>query len=254
MAGKFKLFSKVGKTRIIPIGFKILLIFISIILLSNLATNIVTIQMSKRQIITLNNTVMVDQLKDLYTNASNQYQIYQYSNNLDEINQAMEKSASSSFENNNSLALGVDIDGNIKFFASNNPAVNWTVFKDEEALQFMNHQLTNEITDGSISFSSGLGEYFGVYKYQKDWDYYLIRAELRKEAEATTTSIYITIVVMIVLMTIFFIVIGYIMINHEFRTVREITEDLYEMQQKKELGLIDLSNAANDDVTYLAAS
>ena len=79
MSTKKGLFSKVGKTRIVPIGLKILLIFITIILLSNFATNFLSLQLSKKEIITLNNTIMVEQLKELYTNATNQYQIYNYS-------------------------------------------------------------------------------------------------------------------------------------------------------------------------------
>jgi class 3 adenylate cyclase len=55
-------------------------------------------------------------------------------------------------------------------------------------------------------------------------------------------------------MTIVFVIIGFIIINREFKTVRDITRDLYEMQKKKQLDLIDLSGATNDDITYLAAS
>ena len=73
MSEKKGLFSKVGKTRIVPLGLKILIIFVTIILLSNFATNFLSVQLSKRQIINLNNTIMVEQLKELYTNATNQF-------------------------------------------------------------------------------------------------------------------------------------------------------------------------------------
>ena len=63
MSEKKGLFSKVGKTRIVPLGLKILIIFVTIILLSNFATNFLSVQLSKRQIINLNNTIMVEQLK-----------------------------------------------------------------------------------------------------------------------------------------------------------------------------------------------
>ena len=58
MSRKTGFFSKVGKTRIIPIGLKILLIFICLILLSNFATNYISLQLSQRQLINLNNTIM----------------------------------------------------------------------------------------------------------------------------------------------------------------------------------------------------
>ena len=84
MSGKVKFFSRVGKTRIIPIGLKMLLIFIILILLSNFITNFISLQLTQRQIINLNNTIMVSQLKELYTTSSNQFQIYSYSGNRDE--------------------------------------------------------------------------------------------------------------------------------------------------------------------------
>ncbi|MCF0242502.1 MAG: adenylate/guanylate cyclase domain-containing protein [Treponema sp.] len=252
---KFHLFSKVGKTRIVPIGFKILLIFISIIVLSNVATNVVTIQLSQSQIITLNNTIMVDQLKDLYTNASNQYQIYQISHDLPTVENSLKKSAESGFEKPNSVALAVGRDGKIRFMVCANKDYFWSNFADLDALAEMNSHLTDDgISEGSISFNTFNGEYFGVYKYQKDWDYFLIRAEFRNDTKQNTKGIYIRMGILIAVMTLVFVVIGYIIIQREFRTVRSITNDLYDMNQKKELRQIDLSEAPNDDVTYLAAS
>ena len=110
---KFRVFQRVGKTKIIPIGLKILLIFICLILLSNFATNIITIQLSQNQIIKLNNQVMVEQLKELYNSSSNQYQIYTYSNNIEESVTSLKKVAQSGFSNPNSIALGVKKDGKI---------------------------------------------------------------------------------------------------------------------------------------------
>ena len=59
MSARKGLFSKVGKTRIIPLGLKILVIFITIILLSNFATNYLSIQLSKKQIINLLSTTQI---------------------------------------------------------------------------------------------------------------------------------------------------------------------------------------------------
>ena len=120
MSQKKGFFSKVGKTRIVPIGLKILLIFITIILLSNFATNFLSIQLSKKQIINLNNTIMVEQLKELYTNATNQFQIYNYSDDKDESLEALQKVAKAGFSNKNSLAIGVKQNGQIIFSAYNN--------------------------------------------------------------------------------------------------------------------------------------
>ena len=66
---------------------------------------------------------MVEQLKELYNNATNQFQIYTYSNNKDECMESMRKVASAGFTNPNSVALSVRIDGNLGFVVSNNQNV-----------------------------------------------------------------------------------------------------------------------------------
>ena len=138
MSAKNGLFSKVGKTRIIPLGLKILIIFITIILLSNFATNYLSIQLSKKQIINLNNTIMVEQLKELYTNATNQFQIYNYSDNKEESLEALRQVAISGFSNKNSVAIGVTPEGDILFSACNNHRLKWDHFYDDEKLKQLN--------------------------------------------------------------------------------------------------------------------
>ena len=254
MSGKVQFFSRVGKTRIIPIGLKMLLVFICLILLSNFITNFISIQLTQRQIINLNNTIMVSQLKELYTTSSNQYQIFSYSGNKNETIEAMSKVAKTGFSNANSLAMGVSADGQIQFLAEANEFANWPAFSDENALRLINAARDEGVEEGSISFTSPFGDYFGVYKYQEDWGYYIIRAELRTDLEKSNYRVYGIISAFIISLTVFFIIIGYIIIRREFRTLRSITGELIEMQKKKQLALIDLSKAPNDDVTYMAAS
>ena len=253
MPGKIKFFSRVGKTRIIPIGLKMLLIFICLILLSNFITNFISLQLTQRQIINLNNTIMVSQLKELYTTSSNQYQIYSYSGNREESIDAMCKVARTGFDNANSLALGVTNDGEIEFLTDANELAVFPSF-DSNALMLLNQNKEKGIEEGSISFSSPYGDYFGVYKYQDDWGYYIIRAERRSDLEKSNYRIYGIISALIIIFTLLFVAAGYITINREFRSLRSFTDDLIEMQKKKKLDLIDISKAPNDDVTYLAAS
>lgn len=253
MPDKIKFFSRVGKTRIIPIGLKMLLIFICLILLSNFITNFISLHLTQRQIINLNNTIMVSQLKELYTTSSNQYQIYSYSGNREESIDAMCKVARTGFDNANSLALGVTNDGEIEFLTDANELAVFPSF-DSNALMLLNQNKEKGIEEGSISFSSPYGDYFGVYKYQDDWGYYIIRAELRSDLEKSNYRIYGIISALIIIFTLLFVAAGYITINREFRSLRSFTDDLIEMQKKKKLDLIDISKAPNDDVTYLAAS
>lgn len=254
MSGKVKFFSKVGKTRIVPIGLKMLLIFICLILLSNFITNFISLQLNQRQIINLNNTIMVSQLKELYNTSSNQYQIYLYSGNMDESIDALSKVAKNNFSNPNSVALGVNPDGSIPFQADANDFRIWSSFNDKQALQQLNENRETGIEEGSVSFAGPHGDYFGVYKYQDDWGYYIIRAEMRTDLEEANYRVFWIIAVLIIILTLIFIVIGYMILRREFRSLRSFTDDLIEMQRKKHLGLIDISHASNDDVTYMAAS
>ncbi|MBS7266515.1 MAG: adenylate/guanylate cyclase domain-containing protein [Treponema sp.] len=230
-----------------------LLIFICLILLSNFITNFISLQLTQRQIINLNNTIMVSQLKELYTTSSNQYQIYSYSGNREESIDAMCKVARTGFDNANSLALGVTNDGEIEFLTDANELAVFPSF-DSNALMLLNQNKEKGIEEGSISFSSPYGDYFGVYKYQDDWGYYIIRAELRSDLEKSNYRIYGIISALIIIFTLLFVAAGYITINREFRSLRSFTDNLIEMQKKKKLDLIDISKAPNDDVTYLAAS
>ncbi|MBR5645303.1 MAG: adenylate/guanylate cyclase domain-containing protein [Treponema sp.] len=248
------LFSKVGKTRIVPLGLKIIVIFIALILLSNFATNIITIQLSQKEIISLNNTVMVEQLKELYTNSANQYQIYLYSKDKEQCMETMAKSAKSGFANTNSVALGVSQNKEILFYSYNKDTYRNYFQLEDNIVDKLCIDLANGTTEGSIHFSNRTGDYFGVYKYQPDWDMFLIRAENRSDLSRNTGRIVLVISIIIIVLTAFFIVIGFILLKREFRTVRQITRDLYEMQKHKQLELIDLSEAPNDDITYLAAS
>lgn len=254
MSGKVQFFSRVGKTRIIPIGLKMLVIFICLILLSNFITNFISLQLNQRQIINLNNTIMVSQLKELYTTSSNQYQIYTYSGNIEESNDALCKVARTDFSNPNSLALGVSPQGDIQFLADANELAVWPEFEDKASLKLINTNREQGVEEGSISFTSRYGDYFGVYKYQSDWDYYIIRAEMRTDLEKSNYRVYWLISVLIIFLTLIFIIIGYMIIRREFATLRSFTDDLIEMQKKKQLELIDISKAPNDDVTYMAAS
>ena len=253
MSGKVQFFSRVGKTRIVPIGLKMLLIFICLILLSNFITNFISLQLNQRQIINLNNTIMVSQLKELYTTSSNQYQIYLYSGNMDESLEVLSKVAKNNFSNPNSVALGVDSEGKFQFFADANELAYWPSF-DSNAVRRMNTNRADGIEEGSISFNSPYGEYFGVYKYQNDWEYYIIRAEMRTDLEKNNYRIYSMISVLIIILTIVFIIVGYLVLKREFKSLRSFTDELIEMQKKKQLSLIDISKAHNDDVTYMAAS
>lgn len=283
-----KFFQKVGQTRIIPISFKILTIFVCLLLLSNFATNFVNLNLSRKQLITLNNTVMVSELKDIYSVASNQYQIYTFTGNMRQSVDAIKQSAERSFSQPNSAALAFNENGEILFCTTSKVPEKLEeirqklsektselskevetelenreksflydgieFFPDSNALETLKSNLAAGVSDGSISFGTELGEYFGVYKYNENWKCWFVRAELRNDTMKTNVLILGVIAIIIVCLTALFLLAGVFMFKKILSNVTKITGSLYEMQKKQHLDEIDLSNAPNDDITYLAAS
>lgn len=251
---KKRFFQYVGKTPIIPISLKILVIFVSLLLLSNFMTNLINIQLSQHQIITLTNRLLVNQLKEMYSNASNQYQVYGYSQDKEASVNIMKEASGRDFTMKSSIALAFDRTGKVLFCNCANPKVVVPVFPDEAALKVLNSNYDKGITEGSVNFEQSIGEYFGVYKYHPDWNCYFLRAELRSDSRSYTYHVFGIVTLLILLITALFMLAGFYMFNKIFTNIKSITSSLYDMQQAQKLGRIDIDEASNDDVTYLAAS
>lgn len=255
MTSKRGFFQKVGSTPIIPISAKILTIFICLLLLSNFMTNFMSLQLSQRQIVTLTNSILVDRLKELYTNAGNQYQLAAFSGDTESACNALCTSAENGFSLPNSVAMGISKDGQILFLTSANPSVDWNFWDAKsEVVAGLNAQFDKKNLEGSLRFDSPQGEYFGVYKYQADWKCYLIRAELRKDTQKDTYRVLGIIILVIIALTCSFLIVGILIFKKLFASINKINESLYAMQTSSHLSLIDISHAPNDDITYLAAS
>lgn len=259
--GRFQIFQRVGKTRIIPISLKILSVFTCLLLLSNFATNFINIQLNQGQIIKLSNEVMVHQLKEIYTNAANQFAIYQFSGDENAAFDAVENSAKKGFTYPNSIAMGVTPEGNLLFcaYAASDSSLRTSynekaTFTDKEILAKLETDRANGKTEGSIRFENAIGEYFGVYKYNEDWKCYCIRSELTDDTKKASNLVFLIISGIIVIITIAFLWIGLAMFNRILANVKKMTDSLYQMQNNQRLDLIDISDAPNDDVTYLGAS
>ncbi len=248
-----KLFQYIGKTPIIPISAKILTIFIILLLLSNFMTNLLSINLSQKQKNVLTNQLLVNELKEMYITAGNQYQIYSYSKNKDECIEALKKSAASTFTMDNSCALAFDRTGKILFFTSNNGRT-LDSFNDKEVLDKLNKDFDEGINQGSVSFDFGAGEYFGIYKYHNDWNCFIVRAELRSDTKREMYTVILISAAIIFGLTIVFLFVGLIVMNKIFGNVKAITKKLYDMQERQQLEVINIDDAPNDDITYLAAS
>ena len=251
---KKKVFQYVGNTPIIPISVKILVIFVFLILLSNFMTNFLSIHLSEKQKTELTNQLMINQLKELYINAGNQYQIYAYSKEKDKCIESLIRTSEGGFTQKNSCAFAFDRTGKMLFFACNNKTVNKTIFSDVKVLDKLNGDFDSGKEQGSIVFDIGHGEYYGIYKYHHDWNCYFVRAESRSDSLMQMYKVIGITAGIIILLTVIFMCLGFFMFNKIFENIKKITKDLYDMQQRQQLEVINIDDAPNDDITYLAAS
>lgn len=251
---KKKVFQYVGNTPIIPISAKILVIFVFLILLSNFMTNFISIHMSEKQKTDLTNQLMVNQLKELYITAGNQYQVYSYSKEKDKCIDAIVKTAKSGFSQKHSTAFAFDKTGKMLFFVCNDPSFNKDLFTDKEVLTKINNEYDARKDQGTIHFDLGRGEFYGVYKYNSDWNCYFVRAESRRDSMFEMYKVIGITGVIILVLTVIFMVLGFYMFNKIFENIKKITNSLYDMQQRQSLEVINIDEAPNDDITYLAAS
>lgn len=244
-------FQYVGETPIVPISAKILAVFVLLLLLSNFMTNFINIQMNKKETIKLTNQILVDQLKEMYTAATNQFEIFKYSQDRDEALGAVASAAERSFTESESLAVGVEPTGTVTFSTSGLFADGFT---DKDAIKQMNAAKDAGSLEGSIRFQTSKGEYLAVYKYHEDWQFYLIRADLVSQMEASSRRVFLIIILIILGLTIIFLSVGLYSFKSILKYIRQMSDSLHEMQERQELGLINLEGAPNDDVTYLGAS
>lgn len=247
----------VGGTKIIPVRSKILIVFIILMLLLSFSTNFIALTLSRSEVITLTNKILVSQLTEIYSTAANQFQIKSYSqdqnanqNALEAITQNAKKCIADETKHN--VAFGVLPTGKILFFASTIPGENWETFTDEKNLENFNSLQEQE---GSLNFISPDGEeFFGVYKYNSDWQCFIIRADLRADTQTSLYKVFGIISIVILILTLVIIGFGIGILNALLSNIKNFASAMYDMQKKAEITKIDLSNAPNDDISYLAAS
>ena len=246
-------FQKVGKTSVIPISFKILGVFLCLLLFSNFITNYINMLMNRKYQFSVTNQLLVKELKEIYTNASNQYEIFKFSSDREESVSSILSSAKKGFTHAHSMLLGVSPEGSMVFGVSAD-GYEYTTFPDEEALANIVEDKENGITEGSVYFTTKDGRNLAVYKYHDDWQCFLIRSELLSDMNADSNHVFMIICIITVVLIMVFLVLGFYMFKEILRYLKQMIQSLYEMQQKQELALLDLSGAPNDDITYLGAS
>lgn len=247
-----KWFKKIGTTPIIPLSMKIMAAFVVLLLISTFSTNYLNLVLNQRELVKKNNELLVKELKEVYSFASNQFDIFQFSKDRASALSSITQNAARDLKMDHSRTFGLSKDGSLLFQAANGTPD--TAFPDAAALEKMNAALLDGSAEGAIRYRGSEGEFFGVYKYLDKWDCYVVRSELFSDMLASTNRIFQAIALLIVVLMAGFIVIGLMVINHILRFLKKFSDSMLAMQSAQKLEIIDLTDATNDDVTYLGAS
>lgn len=246
---------KVNNTRVFRVTTKIVLAFTLFILLSNLASNYVNLLFNRSELLRLMNQLLIKDLKVMYTYCNNQYEIYRFDRNLEESIKSIESKGLNEIKNEKAVVLGIKRDGGIHFQASK--IKKFERFNDVVALNTMISHVKGEQSEGSeghLNFYFNNEEYFGLFKYNPKWDIFILRGEEKNEFFSESKLIFIQVSMIIVVITVVSAVVGIFILRRILKYIDVITKSIMDMIQKKELSLINLDGATNDDVTYMGVA
>lgn len=243
---------RVGGIRVVPLTIKIIIVFVALVLVSSFSTNYINLTLNRGVQVRLMNELLVKELKEIYTFASNQHDIYTFSGDMTETLRVLEDNAGRGLKSDRSLALAMRPDGTVFFQAGGE---RFSRFPDEQTLrEITGPRKEAGMMEGPLFPRIGGREFFGVYKYNERWDAYLMRLEDREEFYLPTQLIFYQIGAIILGVTLLFTLLGMFLMRHILRFLPRITDAIMRMQETQHLELIDLAEAPNDEVTYLGAS
>ncbi len=243
---------RIGGLRVVPITTKIILVYMIFILLSNFSSHYISLMLYRGEMIKLSRELLARDLKDIYLYANTQFEIFKIKNNRDEVYSIIGERAAADFKHKMSMLLAVSRDGHIDIMSSS--VAKPGAFTDSETLKSMVRNLNNSGTEGFISFFLGSRKYFGVYKYNANWDLFFIRAEEYGEFYEDSNRIFRKISIIIVIITIACAVAGIFIIDYILRFIRNITNSIMRMIRKNSIEIIDMKGSQADDVTFMGMS
>jgi len=243
------IFNRVGGTRVIPVSLKIIIIFVLFILVSNFASNYINMMYGRAYQMRLMKELLAKDLKDVYSFANTQYEIYQFDRDRKGSYDNIARKSLFDLKNKKALVIGFKNDGEVLVSASNTP--NNAYKLDKETLDKINGSFSRGIQEDFITADINGEEYFGVYKYNDKWDMFLYRAEEFNEFQQESRAIFLRVSIIILFMTILCTITGVFVLNYILRFIKIITGSIMQMIKNQQLELINLKNAPNDDISYL---
>ena len=115
MTKKGFFFTKVNDTRVIPVRYKITVVFTLFLIVSNFATNYINLMFGMEQQMKLTKELLAKDLKEFYGFASTQYEISQLNNDVEAAKQNIkDKILNDLKDRQKSIFLGISSEGEIQ--------------------------------------------------------------------------------------------------------------------------------------------
>jgi class 3 adenylate cyclase len=201
------------------------------------------------------NQLLIKDLKSMYSFCNNQYEIYAFDRKLEDSIKSIEDKGLNDIKNEKAVVLGIKRDGAI-FFQSSKFS-KYDTFNDISALKAMAQHLESDSDagkEGHINFYFNGEEYFGIFKYNPKWDIFILRAEEKNEFFRESRLIFAQVSALIIAITLLTAIIGIVILRRILKYINVITDSIMNMIARKELTLINLEGATNDDVTYMGVA
>ncbi len=238
--------------RVFPITTKIILVYIIFILLSNFSSHYISLMMYRGELIKLSRQLLARDLRDVYQYANTQFEIFRIRKDRETARSIISERASLDFKNRMSIFIAVNRSGAIEMLSST--SARSQAFTDRKILDGMLRNLANSETEGFISFLLEGKKYFGVYKYNANWDLFLVRAEEYGEFYENSNRIFSRISMIILVITLACAVAGVFIIDYILRFIGRITASIIGMIRKNTISMIDMTGSQADDVAFLGMS
>lgn len=219
---------------------RIAIIFSIFILFSNLITNYINLSLNNIEIINQSKKILANDLRLIYNYANNQYDLFVSTGNFEKAFSNIVARSISTFKNKGSVCIGIS-NSKIIFYSSTFEITNISITT-----------LTN--LEGSVEFMINGNKYFGFYKFNQKFNFHIVRAENENEFYEHSRRVFLNISLIVVGITFVLFGLGLIVVFYILRYIRKITSSILEMVEKEQLGIIDVSKADNNDITFLAMS
>jgi adenylate cyclase len=242
-------FTSVNGTRVVPVRYKIIIVFALFILVSNFASNYINLMYGNEQQMKLAKELLAKDLKDLFGFVTVQYDIYQLNKDMEGVQTSIRNKALYEMKGEHSVFLGINPDGSIAT----------KVTKSYFGLGRLQEGDLSRLLDTAKS-GGGQGfynldyagkNYFGLFKYSDKWNQYFFLAQEYNEFTSEARLIFLKVSLIIILITLLSTVVGIFVVRYMLRFIKVITDSIMEMVKTQTMGVIPLSKAPNDDITYM---